>query len=94
MLWLWCRLAAAVQIQPLACELPYAAGTDIKRKKKVNKQIKVASKVKLFLPQITHLLVGFSCFHMFESTTHVHFGDYSEKETLERVMVLFGFVIL
>ena len=24
LLWLWCRLAAAAPIQPLACKLPYA----------------------------------------------------------------------
>ena len=35
-LWLrlWCRLAAAVSIGPLAWELPYAAGMAIKKKKK------------------------------------------------------------
>ena len=34
LLWLWCRLAAAVIIQPLAWELPYATGTALKRQKK------------------------------------------------------------
>ena len=29
-LWLWCRLAAAAPIQPLAWELPYAAGVALK----------------------------------------------------------------
>ena len=39
LLWLWCRLAAAAPILPLAWELPYAAGTAMKRKKKqTNKQ--------------------------------------------------------
>ena len=33
-LWLWCRLAAAAPIQPLAWELPYAEGVALKRKKK------------------------------------------------------------
>ena len=39
LLWLWYRLAAAAPIQPLAQELPYAAGTAMKRKekKKINK---------------------------------------------------------
>ena len=32
LLWLWCRLAAAAPIQPLAWELPYAASTALKRK--------------------------------------------------------------
>ena len=34
LLWLWCRLAAAAPIQPLAWELPYAAGAAVKKKKK------------------------------------------------------------
>ena len=37
MLWLWHRPAAAVPIQPLACELPYAEGVALKRQKKKNK---------------------------------------------------------
>ena len=31
-LWLWCRPAAATQIQPLAWELPYTVGTALKSK--------------------------------------------------------------
>ena len=34
LLWLWCRPAAAALILPLAWELPYAAGVDVKRKRK------------------------------------------------------------
>ena len=34
LLWLWCRLAAAALIQPLAQEFAYAAGATQKRKKK------------------------------------------------------------
>ena len=37
-LWLWCSLAAAALIQPLAWELPYAAGAALKRKKKKKKK--------------------------------------------------------
>ena len=33
LVWLWCRLAAAAMIQPLARELPYA-GVALKREKK------------------------------------------------------------
>ena len=33
LLWLWWRLAAAALTQPLAQELPYAAGMALKRKK-------------------------------------------------------------
>ena len=38
LLWVWCRLAAAVLIRPLAWELPYAAGAAPKRKKKKKKK--------------------------------------------------------
>ena len=34
LLWLWCRPAAEALIQPLAWELPYAAGVALKKKKK------------------------------------------------------------
>ena len=34
LLWLWCRWEAAALIQPLAWELPYAAGLALKSKKK------------------------------------------------------------
>ena len=37
LLWLWCRLAAAILIQPQAWELPYAAGATLKEKKKKKK---------------------------------------------------------
>ena len=38
LLWLWCRLASAALIRPLAWELPYAAGVALKRgKKKISK---------------------------------------------------------
>ena len=36
LLWLWCRLAAAAPIQPLAWELPQAMGMAPKKKKKCN----------------------------------------------------------
>ena len=35
LLWLWCRPAATVLIQPLAWELSYATGAALKKKKKV-----------------------------------------------------------
>ena len=38
LLWLWCRLAAAALIGPLAWELPYAIGVGPKRKTKQNKK--------------------------------------------------------
>ena len=36
LLWLWHRPAVAAPIQPLAWELPYAAGAALKRKRKKN----------------------------------------------------------
>ena len=38
LLGLWCRLAAAVLIQPLAQELPYALGMALKKKERKNPQ--------------------------------------------------------
>ena len=38
LLWLWCRLAAAVPIRPLAWELPYATSAAMKRKEKKKKR--------------------------------------------------------
>ena len=40
LLWLWCRPAAAVPIQPLAWQPPYAMDTALKRPKKKKKKIK------------------------------------------------------
>ena len=34
LLWLWCRLAAASLIRPLAWEPPYAVSVTLKKKKK------------------------------------------------------------
>ena len=38
LLWLWCRLAAAVLIKALAWEPPYAVGTALKLKKTEKKK--------------------------------------------------------
>ena len=43
LLWLWHRLAAATLIQPLAWELPFAAGAALNSKKK---KIKIKKKIK------------------------------------------------
>ena len=42
--WLWCRLAAAALVQPLAWECPYAVGVALQRKNK-NKGKKQNQKV-------------------------------------------------
>ena len=39
LLWLWLRPAAVAPIQPLAWELPYAAGMALKKKKNKRKKI-------------------------------------------------------
>ena len=43
--WLWCRLATAVPIQPLAWELPYTTGVALKRERNylIVKSLKVTS---------------------------------------------------
>ena len=46
-LWLWRRPVVAVPIQPLARELPYAAGTAAKKKKKERKERKEKKNVSL-----------------------------------------------
>ena len=38
LLWLWCRLAAAALIRPLAWETPHAAGAALKRQKTKKKK--------------------------------------------------------
>ena len=38
LLWLWCRLAAATRIRPLAWEPPYAMGVALKGQKKKKKK--------------------------------------------------------
>ena len=46
LLWLWCRLAAAALIRPLAWEIPYAASVALKRQKQ--KQTKVQDGTSIF----------------------------------------------
>ena len=38
LMWLWCRLAAAALIRPLACELLYAVSAALKSKRKEKKK--------------------------------------------------------
>ena len=38
LLWLWCRLAAAAPIRPLAWKLPYATYAALKKEKKEKKK--------------------------------------------------------
>ena len=46
LLWLWCGLAAAAPIQPLAWERPYASGMALKGKKKKKKKNRNQKKLK------------------------------------------------
>ena len=39
LLWLWCRPAATVLIQPLACELPYATSAALEKQKQNKTQL-------------------------------------------------------
>ena len=39
LLWLWLWSEAAAPIRPLACELPYAMGTALKRQKQKQKKM-------------------------------------------------------
>ena len=54
LLWLWHRQAAAAVIQPLAWELPYAAGVALKRPKKKNSlsNLKICNMVLLTIVDI------------------------------------------
>ena len=47
LLWLRCRLAAAALVQPLAQELPYAAGMAVKKKKKKKAMEQSGQKLRL-----------------------------------------------
>ena len=52
LLWLWCRPAATAPIQPLAWELPHAAGVALKKKKK-KIQIQIKTTMQLMLADHT-----------------------------------------
>ena len=46
-LWVWCGPTAAALIQPLAWELPYAAGVALESKKKKKTTLKVTNALRL-----------------------------------------------
>ena len=56
LLWLWCRLAAAALIRPLAWEPPYAVGAALERqkdkKKEREKELRVTARAMLRLKLI------------------------------------------
>ena len=84
-LWLWCRPAASAPVQPLAWELPYAAGAALKRKKKNNPKPhrSFVLALALFVRGVTHSLlsaVGFSHSAHFEirsGAVHVLGGKHN-----------------
>ena len=45
LLWLWCRLAAAALIHPLAWEIPHAAGVALQSKTKTKKYLSIQMKL-------------------------------------------------
>ena len=45
LLWLWCRLAAAAPMRPLAWDLPYATGRGTKKQKIKPNQTKEANEL-------------------------------------------------
>ena len=47
LLWLWCRPAGTAPIQPLAWELPYAAGVALKSKKRKKREYKICYRILL-----------------------------------------------
>ena len=59
LLWLWCRLAAAALIQPLAWELSCAVGAALKKKKKKEGRRKEKEKKKRLM-----MFLGFGRIYM------------------------------
>ena len=51
LLWLWCRLAAAALIRPLAWEPPYAVSAALKRPKQRQNKTNETRMSKLRLPE-------------------------------------------
>jgi len=72
LLWLWCRLAAAALIQPLACELPYVACVAL------NKQIYT------YIHTHTHIYIFFRTISYFDQTSG-QFQQISPCELLEKI---------
>ena len=63
LLWLWCRLAAAVLIRPLAWEPPYAAGAALKDKMKAHdtktdQAWLLLSRQSILVSELTHVYKG------------------------------------
>ena len=72
-LWLWCRLAAAVPIQPLAWEPPYDAGVAIRSKKikKLNIYKFPTSRITFLIMLIWFLIFFLKCF-LYYNKKHLH----------------------
>ena len=75
LLWLWCRPAAIALFWPLAWEPPYAAATDLKRKKERKKWKSTFS----LLVKLTHgPLLDKSTSHIYAHTILHQFRGYTE----------------
>ena len=68
LLWLWCRLAAAAAIRPLAWEPPYATGAALGKAKRQKKK-----KKDIFL--FIHLFIYFPLYTM-GTKLHIHVHVY------------------
>ena len=58
LLWLWCRLAAAAPIRPLAWELPWAEGAGLKKKSEKIKNKKIVELPKKKKKSASHVLIA------------------------------------
>ena len=74
LLWLWCRQATAALIRPLAWELPYAMGADLKSKKQTNKNPLLCARG--VSPNVLLEVIHLQCNNMLK-------GRYEEKNLAE-----------
>ena len=55
LLWLWCRLAAAAPIRPLAWKLPFAEGVALKKAKQKKTYVEIRLWFRVVVSQEVHL---------------------------------------
>ena len=76
-LWLWCMLAAAALIRPLAWQLPYAIDTDLKKKKKnpllpISVVLNLSDDTLLLFILFIYLFVCFFLLYSMGTKLHLH----------------------
>ena len=89
LLWLWCRLAAAAPISPLAWELPHTSGAALKRSKKKKKKTGrfggcLCLQYNLIYPHTKDL--RYINFHKFKPTKTIAFRNLRGKWVHSRAM--------